>query len=31
MHWSHAGMSARFFLEMDASGLWSDSIVKDCP
>ena len=31
MHWSHAGMSARFFLDMDSSGLWSDSIMKDCP
>ena len=31
MHCSHAGVSARFFLEMDSSGLWSDSIVKDHP
>ena len=28
MHWSCAGMSVRFFLDMDSSGLWSDSIVK---
>ena len=31
MHCSHAGVTARFFLEMDSSGLWSDLIVNDCP
>ena len=30
MCWSCAGVSARFFLEMDSSGLWSDLIMKDC-
>ena len=31
MHCSHAGVSARFFLEMDLSSLWSDLIMKDHP
>ena len=29
MHCSWAGMSARFFWEMDSKALWSDSMVKD--
>ena len=31
MHCSQAGVSARFFWEMDSRVLWSDSMVKDLP
>ena len=31
MHCSWAGVSARLFLVIDSSGLWSDSMVKGLP
>ena len=31
MYCRQAGVSARFFWEMDSRGLWSDSMVKDLP